>query len=372
MIDIVQSTLKKKKVVITAVVLIAVLIFAFKLMADQKPAEAMQDNALTVEAAEATMTDSLKGLTYKANLEPMEEAIVSSNASGQVTQVLFENGDQVVQGQVLAYLNDKDLQNQLKAAQISLNQLQAELASKQNDYGIAKELYQSGAYSKTSFDAAQLAYQTALSSVELKKVAIQDINNSLNDYVIRSAISGEIGGKNISVGQYVNMGAALATVKNNTAIKAVIQLMQGDLSKVAVGQTVELRVGEKESQRFEGVVETIAASADNQTRVFDCLIKVSNPDGTLHSGVTGTIEIAEEGKKEVLVIPMTALTGSEGDYSVFTIEDHTAHKVAVTIGEISEDMVEITSGIQEGEKIIISNLNSIQDGDKVTVSGKGK
>ncbi len=69
---------------------------------------------------------------------------------------------------------------------------------------------------------------------------------------------------------------------------------------------------------------------------------------------------------------MSAISGSEGDYSVFMIKDNTAQKISVTIGEISDDMVEIKTGLQEGDQIIVSNLNSLQDGDKVTVSGEGK
>ena len=60
---------------------------------------------------------------------------------------------------------------------------------------------------------------------------------------------------------------------------------------------------------------------------------------------------------------MSGLSGSDGDYSVFTLEDHHAKKVSVTIGAMSQDRVEITSGIKEGDQVIISNINSLQNGD---------
>lgn len=372
MTDKIKKILNRKKTMITAIALIVLLLFAFKAMAADRPTQETGNNALTVEIQEVKLTDSMSGLTYKADLEPAEQAVVSSTASGNVTQVLFEDGDKVSKGQVLACLDDKDLQNQLQTAKIDLNKLQLELASKQNDFNTAKVLYENGACSKTSYDAAELAYRTALANVELRKIGIQDINNSINDMVIRAAIGGEIGGKSISIGQYVNPGSTLGNIKNNSSIKAVIHLLQDDLERVSAGQTVTLKLKEKDDKTYQGVVETIAASADSQSRVFDCLIKFNNTDGALNSGITGYIDISGQNKNKIVAVPMSAVTGSEGDYSVYTIKDKKAQKVTVTIGAMSEDLVEITSGIQEGDKIIVSNLSSLQDGDKVQVSGEGK
>lgn len=366
-----KSIIKNKKIMIIAIALIIVILFAVNVFAQKNEAKgSASSNAVTVEIVDAKIIDSTAGLTYKANLEPAEEAAVSSNVSGQVTQVLFDDGDKVSQGQALAYMDDKDLQNQLKTAKIDLSKLQLDLDAAKSDFDIAKELYANGACSKTSYENAERAYKTVQANVELKKVGIQDINNSLSDCVIKAPISGEVGEKSISVGQYVNPGTVVALVKNNTSIQAVIKLMQEDLEKVTVGQEVSLKLSKSEEINYKGIVKTIAASADSQTRVFDCLIEFDNTSGTLNSGVFGYVEISDSEKKQVLAVPMSAVLGSEGDYSVFTYEGGTARKISVRIGTVSDDMVEVTWGIQEGDQIITTNLNSLQDGDKVTVSGK--
>jgi len=367
------TKLKDRKIMIIAVVLIVLLLFAFKTATAQNTTQSAQaENTITVEVEQAKITNSTAGLTYKANLEAAEEATISSNVSGLVTQVLFEDGAKVAQGQVLAYLDNKDLQNQLQSARIDLSKLQLDLDAAKNNYDVAKELYANGACSRISFEDAERAYKTVQANVELKKVAIQDINNSLNDYAIKSPISGEIGEKGISLGQYVNPGTVIAKVKNNASIVARIQLMQDDLNKVKIGQQVNLKLSRDEEISYQGTVKTIAASADSQTRVFDCLIEIDNSGGTLNSGTFGYIEIPDNTNKQVLVVPMAAVTGSEGDYSVFTLENSKAHKVTVTIEEIDNDMAVVTAGIQKGDDIIVSNLNSLQDGDKVKVSEGGK
>jgi RND family efflux transporter MFP subunit len=368
----IKKLLKRKKVMVIAIILIVVIFAGFNVLGARKPATDMQAaaNVLTVETATVKLTNSIGGLTYKANLEPAEEATVSCNVSGQVTQVVFENGDRVTQGQALAYIDDTDLQSQLKTARLDLNKLQLELDSAKSDYDIASQLYAEDACSKTSYDDAMRSYKTVLANVELKKVDIQDITNSLNDCVMKSPITGEVGEKNITVGQYLNPGTVIGSVKNSGTIKAEIQLKQEDLEKVTVGQEVTLKLSDNDTVSYKGVVETIAAAANSQTRVFDCLIKIDNTAGTLNSGVFGYIEIANKDKKQVLAVPMKAVTGSEGAYSVFKLEDGTAHKTTVEIGEITDEMVEINSGLKEGDTIITTNLNSLQDGDKVTAEGE--
>jgi RND family efflux transporter MFP subunit len=371
MIDVTRFV-KQKKIIVISIALVVVLLFTLNAAAGKGPSQDKQvSDAVTVEVQKVKYTDSKGGLTYKANLEPAEEAAVSCGVTGQVTGILFEDGDQVTQGQPLAYLDDEDLQNQMKTAKLDLNKLQLELASAERDYNTAKELYTQGACSRNNYEDAERAYKMMQNNVELRKVDIQSIGNSLDDCVIKAPISGEVGEKSLSIGEYVNPGTVIAKVKNNTSIKAVILLMQDDLEKVAAGQKVILKLGQEDEMTYQGIVKTIAASADSQTRVFECLIEIDNTSGTLNSGTFGLIEIPNPDKRQILAIPTTAVIGSEGDYSVFTVKDNTARKVSVGIGEISDEMTEITSGLQEGDVIITTNLNYLLDGDKVAVSGEG-
>lgn len=365
----IKKTMKQKKILIIAILTIVVLLGVQCITGKKAPSEVQSNsNMITVEVKEVSKTDFKSTITYKAELAPAEDAIISSNIAGQVTQVLFENGQQVTKGQALAYLDNKDLQTQLRTAEIDLDKLELELASTENDYYTAKELYENGACSKHDYDNAKLTYQTMLSNVESKKVEIQNIQRSINDSVIKAEITGEIGNKSISIGQYVNPGTTIATIQDNSSIKATIQLLQEDLDKVVVGQQVELKRSENDEKTYLGIVENIATSANSETRVFECLIRLDNTSRELNSGISAYVQIPNNESTKVIAIPTSAIIGSEGDYSVYKEENHVANKVAVTLGKMTDELVEITSGIQEGDQVIVTNLNSLHNGDRVTIS----
>lgn len=369
----VKNMSKRKKItVLTVAVIIIVLTLMGIINNRSEPLSLPASNAFTVEVAKAGLTDMQRISSFKANLLPQEEAIVSSQISGQVTDVLFENGDHVAQGQALVVLDSADLENRLITAQIGLQNMLNNLDYAQSDYDKAKTLYDAGAISKSSLENAEKALNGAKTSVQLQQASIDAIKISLANSVLNAPIAGEITEKSISVGQFITPGMVFAKVKNNSAIKASIQLKESDLGKVTVGQKVKLKLSQSDTVSYEGKITNIAASADRESRTFDCQILVDNKDGSLHSGIYGYVEIAGTQKEKVLTVPLAALLGSENAYYVFTFENGIAQKTAVTIGEIQNDTVEVAKGLKEGQEVIITNLNSLQNGDKVAVSAAGK
>jgi len=372
MINPVKKMSKRKKTMVLVVVAIIVILLLMAFVNNRsEPLSLPASNAFTVEVAKTELTDMQRVSSFKADLLPKEEAIVSSQISGQVTDVLFENGDHVAQGQSLVILDAAALKNSLITAQIGLQNMMSNLDYAQSDYDKAKILYEAGAISKSSLENAQKALDGARISVELQQASIDAINISLANCVLKAPISGEVNDKSVSVGQFISPGMEYAKVKNNSSVKASIQIKESDLAKVKVGQKVKLRLSESDTVSYEGTITNIAASADAQSRTFACQIILDNKDGRLHSGIYGYVEIAGTQKEKVLSIPLAALLGSENNYYVFTFDNGVAKKTTVSIGDIQKNTVEVTKGLKEGQEVIITNLNSLQNGDKVTLGIAG-
>lgn len=354
----------------------------------------------SVRIYEAKATSQEAVLSFKANLEPVEEGIVSSKLSGKVVQIMLQDGKKVTQGEPLLAIDDQDIRNQLLSAQSQLQasqsqleasiaglpKLKANLDNAQINYNRIKTLFAEQAVTQSELEKAGMALEAAKSdlaasnanvnslraNVNSVQANIKSLNDSLANAIVKAPISGVIDEKNINLGQFVSPGAVLAKIKNVSSLNAVIQVKQEDLQFIKIGQKALITVGEDTAKEYEGIVKYIDVSADPSARVFNCKVEVTNSEGALRPGVFTKVKIAKGESNQVLAVPVSLLMGNEGAYFVYTVEDGVAGKRPVTIGDLSKDRVEIKSGISQGAKIISTNLNTLQDGDPVKIAGQGE
>lgn len=380
--------MKKKRVYIilamvvlgAAVVLIGkngLIVGNHKAVISQVPA-----NKIAVEVQKVKSVDMRSRMSYKATIEPVDYGIISSKISGRVAQVLVENGKPVSKGDPLVLLDDQDIQNQLKAAKNQLvvseatfQKVQTNLDTTQLNYNRTKALLDQGAVSQASFDTVEAALKIAKSDldstkagIESVKINIDTLNDQLGNTIIRAPIDGIVDERNVYEGQYLSIqggSTVLAKVKDISAVNAVIQVEQSDLSHIKLGQKASVVLDGNLSSPFEGVVKIIDVAANPTSRAFNCKIEVLNENQSLRPGVVAKVEISDDQVSKAISIPIGALMGTEGNYSVYVAENGIAHKRLVTIGEIIGKTVVIKSGTNENESVVCTNINRLQDGDTI-------
>ena len=387
-----------KKIVIYAVIVIAVIgaiVVKNKLSSNTKNANVpvtVSKTAVEVQNAKAVEKNSSD--TYKANLEAYQQGIISSKVSAKVVSVSVENGQYVNQGDTIATLDDQDIQNsintaqaqlqineqQLNSAQVTMEKLKINVDDAKRNYDRQKTLLEKKAISQMDFEAAEKSLNTAQAdynsgnasvetskaNIEAQKVNIQKYQSDLANTVIKAPISGVISDKALSIGQMASPGTALAKVNDISSIYAIIQIPQDKISNVKIGQAATITV-EGSDKTYDGTVQNIDSSADVTARVFNCKIKIDNSDKTLYPGVYAKAELISTEKTQVISIPINALVGSEGDYSVFINDNGIAKKQKVTIGETDENNVEIKSGIKGGDQIVCTSVSTLQDSNEIDV-----
>ncbi|MDW8803027.1 efflux RND transporter periplasmic adaptor subunit [Clostridium sp. A1-XYC3] len=410
--------LKGKKSLCMMIILVtACAAFAFKgivLGGTKKSASTMTTNInkTSVKVVKASTDTMVNSTSFNASLEASEEGTISSKIGGKVIEVSFENGRTVSAGQALAKLDDTDIRNNIKSSEAQLTAAEAQLRSAessasssqimiakqqtnletaQRNYYRTKALFDQGAVSKVEFEASESSLKLAQADLESAKASSQssslstetqraniqksqtDLNTlreSLQNTTITAPTSGIISGKSITVGQYLSPGTVLGKVQNISFINAVIEVKESDLSYVKLGAMAKFKLSDKDSEEYDGVVKSIDGAADPISRVFKCRIQIDNKDGKLKPGVFGNIKIATDENKKAIMVPLKALAGSEGKYYVFVNNNGVAKKQNITVGEISEDTVEIKSGVQDGDSIIYTNVGTLQDGDAVKVAAE--
>jgi RND family efflux transporter MFP subunit len=390
-----------KRIVIFAVIIVAVIgaiVVKNNLSANKKNenvAVVVNKTAVEVQSAKAAQKNSSD--TYKATLEASEQGIINSKISARIISVSIENGKYVNSGDTIATLDSKDIENnirasesqlnvteqQLNSAQVSLKRLKLNLDDAQRNYDRQKNLYDKDGISKADFEAVEktlnttkadyesgeVSIQSAQASIEVQKVSIANLQDNLNNTVITAPISGIISDKSVKIGQMASQGAELAKVNNISPIYATIQIPQDKINNVKIGQAATITL-EGSDKSYNGTVQNINLSADTASRVFECKIKIDNSDNSLYPGTFAKVDLFNEQKNEIITVPINALVGSEGNYSVLINDNGKAKKQKITIGETYENNVEITSGVKDGDMVICSNTGSLQDGNEIEVTSK--
>lgn len=402
-----------KKVVICAVLVIAVIgaIVVKNKMAStaKKTNSASTVSKTAVEVKTAKTAEKNTGDTYKATLEAYQQGVVTSKISAKVLSVAVENGQYVNAGDLIATLDDTDIQNSIKTAQaqiqvneqqvnaaqqqlnssqVALQKMQISLDDAKRNYDRQKTLFDNGAISKTDLETAEktlnnaqadynsgqatieyskASIETNKASLEAQKVTLEKAQNDLTNTTIKSPISGVISGKALNVGQVASQGTALAYVNDISSVYATIQIPQEKINSVEIGQEATVTVNGIDT-KYDGTVQSMDALVDTTSRVFNCKIKIDNGDKSLHPGVYAKAELLSSEKAQVITVPINALVGTEGDYSVFIDDNEKAKKQKVTIGDTDDNNVEIASGIKDGDKIICSNTGTLQDGDAIDIT----
>ena len=376
--------LTKKKVIISMAVLV-VLITGVTVLGNQEgasPAEIKQvNNKVYVKVQQVNFIKKTAGIEFKASLEASEEGIVSSKVGGKVVQILFEEGKYIHQGEPLVKLDEKEARNNLRAAesqlsvaQASLTSAEVNLESEQGNFNRLKVLFENNGIAKVELVNAETALKVAKANLDAQKanvltsqVNVESLTDSLSYTTISAPISGVMDEKSVSLGQNVDSGTILGKVINISPINAVIEVTQTNLDYIKVGQKAKVKIGESDAKAHDGTLKNIDVSADPSSRVFKGKIQLDNPDQILKPGSFAKAEIVNDQKVEIATVPLAALAGNEGSSYVYVNDQGIARKRSVTIGETDENVVVIKSGVQKGESVICTNVNTLQDGDAIAV-----
>ena len=307
-------------------------------------------------------------------IEALHKITLTPDQGGKIARIYVNEGDRVVQGQVLAEIDTESIRLQLKQAEAG--QAVAEAAYK--DAARNKErmdrLLKENAVSEQQFEQVRLALEASLAQVEQARAAVNMARHALDVSIMKAPFSGIIAAKNAEVGDVVNpmmggFGASggVLTLVDFAKVKVSIDVSQEVAMKVQKGQPAELRVSSYPERVFPGTVTLANLAADPLTKNFGIEVTADNPDLALRPGTFGEISIEVESRESALAVPQKAIV-DQG--FLFVAQDGKAVKRAVKLGLQTAESVEILSGLEEGESVIIAGNYSLEDGAPIQVNGE--
>lgn len=298
----------------------------------------------TVRTVVVERGDLTASVAATGTLTPVNSVSISSKITGLIRQVYVNENDFVYTGQVLVTLDDVHLRALVVQAQSRLANAAANLAR-------LERLAATGAVALQQLDAARMDYYVA-------QAAHEDAVSQLDDTTIRAPIDGIVIGKPVPAGQTVAPGIStpmvLMTVADMSKMQIETQVDESDIGKVTTGQQVDFTVDAYPNRTFTGIVSNISHKANIQQNVvyYPVMIDVDEAAG-LKPTMTARVTIHVGEVKKALLVPLTAVKENKTGRYVQALRDGQPQNITVTTGLMGDEKVEITSGLKDGDQIIL-------------------
>lgn len=326
--------------------------------------------SLSVTAMKAKRSEKRQGLCLAGTVEGLTSAIISSRYSAQVEDLLVENGQMVEAGEVLLRTDSRELKNNVRLAENGVRKASVNHDNIEANYKRVKELYELGANSRQSLEAAQTQWAVSKAEMDDASANLSIARKRLEDATVVSPVTGMVANKAVTLGQMVSAGGQLMTVEQMDAVYVVVQVEQKDIDKIDFGTRATVKADAYPDRIFSGEAAVINPVAGRENRLFAVKVRVDNPEFLLMPGMFVELSLEDETVRSVLTVPRTAVLSRKGQSYVFTVDEQgSARQINVTVGELYDDELAIESGLQEGMLVITDNLDKLKDGDRVAVYG---
>ncbi|MBI1889918.1 MAG: efflux RND transporter periplasmic adaptor subunit [Burkholderiales bacterium] len=327
---------------------------------------------LPSDVTEVKPRDLRQILLLSGSLRAVNQVSVKAKLAGEVREVLVREGEAIKAGQLLVKIDPTEYQARLDQAKGSLMAArgQLDMATKARDNNQA--LVAKGFISQNAFDNASSQYDIARANAESAKGALDVAQKALNDAVIRAPISGLVSMRNVQPGEKVSADNRLLDVIDLSKMELEAAVPTNDITSVALGQEVQLKV-EGLPTLMTGKVARINPATQAGSRSVMTYIQVDNPQGLLRAGMFAEAQLTLSKKSGVLTAPQSAIQNAGNAASLYAIENGKIVQKTVTLGIRGKDdnergdggAVEILSGVDNGARIVKTNLGNLKSGTAV-------
>jgi membrane fusion protein (multidrug efflux system) len=311
---------------------------------------------------------------------------VTTQAAGIAKTIAFSSGDDVKQGALLVQLDDNVEQADLQSALATLKNAESDLARQQ-------DLFRRGTVAQSQLDQA-------IAKRDETAAAVEKIRATIAQKRITAPFDGKLGIRRVDVGQYVSPGQPLVPLQSLDDIVVDFPLPEQDISRVKVGQTVELRVDAWPGEVFSGSIDAVDARVNQETRTIVVRGQIANPDRRLLPGMFANLEVLAGEPQDVVTVPRTAITYSLYGDSIYVVKPapkpaepappaatsstSDAQAVAATppavkepqlvverrfvkVGDTRDGRAAISEGLKAGEEVVIVGQLKLSPGALVRI-----
>ncbi len=337
-------------------------------------------SATSVRTARAQMlrgSDAAAELVATGYVVAQRKAEVASKGTGRLVYLGFEEGDRVSSGEIIAQIDNDDIQAALEVAKAQLRQTEVDTLNAGRQYRRQQDLFRSGGITDVILENAEAAYMNALALAQAAQanVRVQEVN--LENTYVRAPFDGTILTKNADVGEVVapfasssSSKGSVVTMADMASLEVEADVSEAYIYKVSVGQRCEIILDAYSGFPYQGYVKKIVPTADRARATVLTKIAFDNIDERVLPEMSARINFFLAGKEkaeeiEALVVPNNAITNRDGHKIVFRVEGEYVSAVSIEIGRKLGSVTEVLSGLEDGNEVVVSPPGKMESGQKI-------
>ena len=306
-----------------------------------------------VEVTTVTRGDISNYILLNSNLETEIMADVYSRIQGIVDSIAKEEGQYVSKGELMLKLEAKEYVLAERKAKI-------EYDKQEKNFQRLKSMFDKNLLSEDEFEKARFARDAA-------KIQWEEAELNLSYTEICSPIAGRVGDRLAKIGQRIQPTDKLFSVVNNAQVIAVVYVPEKNLGEIKIGQKAIIYSDNLKGEVFDGWIKRISPVVDPSSGTFKVTVGVRNRGNKLRPGMFVNIRIIVDTRKNVVLIPKTAIVYENEYMNVYVVRDEIAHKIYLSPGYSDNEKVESLKDVQDGDKIIVVGQAGMKDKTKVRI-----
>jgi RND family efflux transporter MFP subunit len=354
-----------------------------------------------VSVSPATRGTAIEAVYATGTVEADPRVVVKAKVAGTISQLLVKEGDRVKAGQLLARIDNKtlayDLQRtradvrastlrtsvsspQVGALKAQRESISADVKLAEAELGRAEALVKKGAMAQDELDrrrerlnklkADWSAADARVASTEIDLRAERErlgamegaIASQNADADVRAPQDGTVIRRRVELGEAVTQNAPLFTVGNTDHLLLEVKIDEGDVGRVRIGQEVLVDLYAFADRKVTGKVVDLLPDADRDTKTFLGKVELITPPAGMRSGMSAEVNIVTDKHDDAVLVPAGAVAGGKA----FVVADGRVHQRQVRTGLKDTRSVEVLSGVQPNEKVVLIGPKTLKDGDRIT------
>lgn len=307
---------------------------------------------VAVKMLPVVLAEFVESLEVVGTARANEQVLITSKYADFIDDIYFEDGQVVKKSAVLAQLNNEE-----EVAKVS--ELTANLSESKAQLQRLTELLERRSTSRSMVEQQE-------SSTKAIEAQLVSAKSKLDALTIRAPFAGVLGFREVSKGSYIDSGDVITSLDDLSKIKVNFHFPERFLTQVKVGQTISAATAAYGDKVFSGEITAIDSRIDPSTRSIKVRAIINNKTLQLRPGMMVRIKVLMQ-KENILQLPESSIIPIENNHYVFVIHDGLAVRKTIAIGRRHPGIVEVVSGLDEGEEVVVEGAIKLRDGTPVSI-----